>query len=893
MATKKQSSSESSTGLSKSSSRKASSRSSTTGKATTKTASKTKAKKPAAKKAAPKKTAKKAPAKKIAITHFSDSTPDEPESVGIPAEMLDQTLKVKNPEGESEPKAETPEPEPANDKPEKIKEITEEPNEEEVSSIPVVEDESDDSAEEGVEAQSDEDHSEDQEDEGPEEITPEMEEEELEETLEPEEDEMLDFFDGDGEDEQASADEEISDEPRQEAVAEEPETIEESDDQEAGEDQSSSEQEVPVDEPMEENLENEADSDLDDAIDDIENSGDEVETDFSPSKSKPSEESTENKTVESDDSFDDLDEMQIDKTMSVGDINDRSEELRKAYEANPAVDEAVDDIVRTESDESIKEADFKVAALEQKKNKKTLKMRIGGFFAAWWGNKGARYGTIFGLLALLTALALLPASRYMILNTVGVRVSSSMTVIDKMTRLPLSNVTVTIQDQSVTTTESGDASFTGLKLGDSQLKIEKRGFAINEREIVLGWGSNPIGEQELDATGEQFSFRLVDWQSGEAVLNATATAGESSALSNEQGEITLVIGAEDLSLIEISVDADGYRTEIFAAVDLSDEVTEVMMVPEKKNVFISNRDDSYDLYSIDIDGQNEQLLIDATGNEREVPDVLTHPTDNKAAFVSSRDGIQNSGGFILEGLYIVDAISGESEQISRSEQVQLVGWSGETIVFWEVVEGTSAGNPERSKVYSYNTRTQEEIELAAANYFNQVELIGNTVYYAVSGFAVPQSQARMFSIKVDGTAKTQITEEQVWTLYRNVYDSLFIYSSSDKWYELAVGSTDAVEVAQPANPRNYEFVDSPSGGSTAWVVIRDGQGVLLQSNTTNNEEQEIITQSGLSSVLYWANEETIVYRVINSNETADYLINLVSGEPVKIVDVTASQNRGF
>jgi len=582
----------------------------------------------------------------------------------------------------------------------------------------------------------------------------------------------------------------------------------------------------------------------------------------------------------------------VDSDKTVGNAIDEKKSESDVFESNPDIDAAVDDIVRSESDEAIIETDAKLAALQLAKEKKTFVQKIKGGFRAWWENRPARYGVLAGLAVLFIVVSLLPVTRYSVLNFFGIRVSSSMTVVDSQTRLPLKNINIQLQNQSAATNEDGQVLFTGLKLGKSDLAITKRGYAEDKRVVVLGWGSNPIGDQPLLATGEQFEFVLTDWKSGAIVSDAEATSGENSAKSDENGKIILTVGEENIANVEISIVAKGYREETFNSETLNDSELQVKLVPGKKHAFVSNRNGDYDLYTIDVDAKNEKLLLSATGKEREVPVVIPHPNKDIIAIVSSREGEVNRDGFILDGLYIVDTVSGDNERIARSEQLQTIGWSGDKIIFLQVVEGTSQGNSERSKIISYDYVTREKKDLAASNYFNDVELIGNKLYYAVSSYAVPESQAKLYTVDVDGQNKQKAIDKQVWNIFRTAYDTLLISAVDQKWFKLE-GTNPAVEVSQQPAPLALNFVDAPDGKRTVWVEVRDGKGVLLKSTTTEFIEEQVLVVPGLSDVLYWANDSTVVFRVINNQETADYVLNLDGGEMQKITDVTATKNSYF
>ncbi len=677
---------------------------------------------------------------------------------------------------------------------------------------------------------------------------------------------------------------------KEDKVNEEPDLAEESSKKIEVKDYSSeSENESEEKDSVEENNNDTKDENSDDNDDNSEQGDSEdsdqtvTDKDDKPEAETVTEESTENAS-------DNEAEPDIDENKTVGEAIDESEV--DGTKTEEEIDEAVDEIVRAESDEVIAEADAKLEALKEVKNKKSFKQKVKDGFVAWWENKPIRYGTFAALFIILIGIILLPTTRYTMLNLFGVRVSSSMTIVDSQTKLPLKNINVALQDKTAKSDEDGNVQFTDLKLGSSELSITKIGYADNVRDIVLGWGSNPIGNQEIVATGEQFTFVLSDWLNGNKITKAEATAGENSAKADEEGKIVLTVGQEDISEVEVYLEADNYRTEKFTNSDLSKGEIQVKMVSSKKHTFVSNRSGEYDLYKIDIDKKNEEVLLGSTGKEREVPVVLSHPARNITAFISSRDGDENADGFILDGLFIIDVESGDTKRIARSEQIQLLGWSGDNLIFWQVVEGTSRANPERSKIISYNEITAERTELAAANYFNDIELVDETVYFAVSSYAVPLSQAKLYSIKIDGEDKKQLKDIQTWSIYRTAYNKLLFNTDDQKWYEKD-GDSDLKEVGQQPAPQALKFVDSKNGENTAWVEIRDGKGVLLKSSTEDIKEEQVVSLPGLNEVLYWVNDTSVVFRVISNSETADYLIDFTDNEPIKITDVTATQNRYF
>ena len=342
--------------------------------------------------------------------------------------------------------------------------------------------------------------------------------------------------------------------------------------------------------------------------------------------------------------------------------------------ADKETENVVDDIVATESDELLAREDAE-AARAVKPPKKPNRLRE--ILSNWWLNPATKWGAIVGLILLLGLIGLLPLSRYAILNAAGVRVQSSLNVISNESQQPLKNVQVNIGGQSAVTDDNGTVKFEKLKLGKTTLKIVKRGFSSVDQVRTLGWGSNPIGQVGLAATGTKFSFVAKDFLSGKAVLGAEATSGEYNAQADKDGKIALVIDKDNDKDLEVSIKATGYRDEKLT-VKLTDLIEKtIKMAPAKKHVFVSKRSGKLDVFKIDADGKNEEKLLAATGTERDDLALLPHPTSDFVAMVSTREGKHNSAGYLLSSLFVINVKTGELTKIVQSERIQLIDWSAD------------------------------------------------------------------------------------------------------------------------------------------------------------------------------------------------------------------------
>lgn len=554
-------------------------------------------------------------------------------------------------------------------------------------------------------------------------------------------------------------------------------------------------------------------------------------------------------------------------------------------ETDADLDEAVDDIAESDSDKLLKVEDREREFAAAPPPKKSFGTKVKNFFKAWWGNRIARNTTIVAIILILIGIVAYPTTRYFLLNTAGVRAKASVTVIDNSTQQPLKNVSVSVGGQTGTTDDEGNVKLSKVKLGSSQLVIKKRAFATVDKKVVLGWGSNPLGEAKLEPAGVQYTFKVVDFLSNKPIENAEAVSGESSAFADQEGKIVLTLDKDEADSSEATIKAKNYRDE---KLELGEDTSEreVKLVPAHKHAFVSKRSGKLDVYKIDVDGTNEEIALAGSGAERDDMVIVPHPTDNVIAVVSTRDNQRNKDGYLLSTLNLVSLTDNKVTTVGKSERVQVIGWSGTRLVYIQIAEGASATNPKRHRLMSYDMQKEESQELASANYFNDVLMANSVVYYAPAAAHQNGADVSLFRTNPDGSNKQVVYNKEAWNVFRTSYDQLTIAVQQD-WYEYSLLTQKAPnKITPPANPSSRIYITSPDGKRSIWMDTRDGKGAMIVYDTESKKEEVVKTQSGLKYPASWVSDDTLVYRINTDQETADYVLNLSGGDPKKLRDVT-------
>lgn len=518
---------------------------------------------------------------------------------------------------------------------------------------------------------------------------------------------------------------------------------------------------------------------------------------------------------------------------------------------------------------------------------RTKGQKIKNFIKDLWRNPKKRSAIIIGFVLIVATTLILPSSRYFVLNNVGVRSSASVKVLDSSTNQPLKNVSVKIGKVEAKTSEDGIAKLENIKLGKTQINIHKRAFAENVSTIVIGWGSNPLGEQKIKPVGVQYSFDISDYLSGKPIEKAEAVSDDYSAFSDEKGRVVLTIDQPGEDSIKITIKSKGNRDEVINQPTESKEVQPIAMVPARKHIFVSKRSGKYDVYKVDIDGKNEELVLSGTGREKDDITLVPNSDKDMTALVSSRDNIRNKDGYLLNTLTLIDATGDKisTEPITKSEKVQVVGWSGDQLVYVKIAEGASGSTPDRHRLITYNTDTGQNKEIAKSNYFNDVLMIGNDIYYAPSS-AFGEPNKGLFKVDSKGENQRTLFDNEVWNIFRTDFNTL-MFSAHDNWYEYDLSSGKVLASSgAPSNQVTRIYIDGPDKKKSLWIDQRDGKGALIAYDKESKEDKVIKTQSGLRYPILWLSDKVAVYRISIDQETADYAVSLDGGEPKKIKDVT-------
>jgi hypothetical protein len=543
-------------------------------------------------------------------------------------------------------------------------------------------------------------------------------------------------------------------------------------------------------------------------------------------------------------------------------------------------EQAINDIVEHESDDLLAAQDAAVAVATPRP-KRGFWHGLGRFLSS------AKTYWITLLLVMVAAgtITAIPKARYWVLNTAGVRASSSITAVDSKTQLPLKGVILTVGGHSAQADSDGKATVTNVRLGPQSLTISQVGFSDVHETVTIGWGSNPLGSFALKAVGVRYVILVRDYLSEKPIAGVEAVSDGAVAVSDKNGKIELTLASTDVATNPVTIAKSGYRSEAVTLGAVLSQATPVALVTGRKAVFVSRQNGVYNVLKSDIDGKNVQMLLAGTGSETSNISLAVSPDGQKAALVSTRDNSRDADGFLLSTLSLISIDDGARVTLAHAAQIQLIDWIGPRLVFEQVAPQSSATDTNRYTVISYDVGNATRAQLAAATRLNVVFSAQGFIYYAVAAdAATPTVHPAFYKIGPDGAGKQTALDKEVWSGQRVNYNTFNVQTAADGWFAYDIAGAKSTAIATPTSFANRTYADSPTATTSLWIDTGT-ETRLMQYDSVAAKDAAVRSQAGLTYPLRWQATDAVIYRLVTATETADYALSLLGGTPHKIADV--------
>jgi hypothetical protein len=555
------------------------------------------------------------------------------------------------------------------------------------------------------------------------------------------------------------------------------------------------------------------------------------------------------------------------------------------------------------------------SSFQPSKPKRTFKQKLGSLL------RSRKFWLIFvvTLIALSLALWFVQPTRWWLVNTFGARNTLTITTIApgeakaKVSRL--GNVAVTIDGKSYKTDAQGKLTVPNVPYGKISISTKKAGYQDVNYGVTLDQDPflHRLGGQETDdaarkielslkATGIPVAFKVIDSLSGKPVSVGEFTIGDVVAKPDDQGLVSIKIPGTDDSKVAVSTNFGGKYVDQKFDVALDDTATpnvktmpEIKVVPGGKHYFVSKRSGVLTVYSSNLDGSDVQPIIAGTGQETDSTAFAVSPDGKYGVLSSSRDGARNSKQDMLQRIYVVDLTSKQLTKVDEGVGVTFADWSASTLVYTTTAYDATANNYPTT-LRSVDTSSKRVYNFESADFISVGTVAFDKVVYqkyvSTGPDAITSPILRVSPVNA-AAMKTLGEKTDFGTYLQLDFDRIAFKTGHDQaWHEYNLNTDQSKSISQPSSGSNtIQYISTAQGGGDRRLMIDrvDGKYTLFVKDMSTGATTPLYGADGLGGPISWVGD-VITYRVVNSQETADYAISLNGGKPVKITDVTATSS---
>lgn len=277
--------------------------------------------------------------------------------------------------------------------------------------------------------------------------------------------------------------------------------------------------------------------------------------------------------------------------------------------------------------------------------------------------------TLPGLVVVIAAaVMIIPQTRYGAAGLV-LRRNFRVTVTDAQTAVAVSDADVTIHGRTVRTDANGVAYFHDLPISQTTVQIRKAYFEDASRSVTVGFRTAELPpEISVKATGRPVPINIINRLTGKGVPGISVSTANTSAITNDQGETTVVLPPENKTY-EAVFSGEGYN-DLSSTVHVSQRVvaSNTFQITPAGDVYYLGKDRN--LYRTSLDG-TEQTIAQASFTDS-LDNFQMQPTADGRFIAFTVNKNDNQNIVVLE----TETQDFKNVEIKPGQFTDLIGWVG-------------------------------------------------------------------------------------------------------------------------------------------------------------------------------------------------------------------------
>lgn len=545
---------------------------------------------------------------------------------------------------------------------------------------------------------------------------------------------------------------------------------------------------------------------------------------------------------------------------------------------------------------------------ESKKTKQTISSgRLKKLWTKLWATKKRRVITIVSaVVVVLGVLFAVPYTRYAVAGIV-IKKSAAVTIVDSVSGKPISEALVDLAGQTVKTDAQGEARFSSVPAGEYNITVSKKYYQGAEQSFTVPiLATSPNAKLAMKATGRTVLLKVTNKISGAVLGKAKVSVSDTAAITDENGEASVVLPISD-KVQKAKIETDGYNaaeTEL-KVTNADNQKYNATLTPVGKVYYLSKRTGRINVVKSNLDGSDQQVVLEGTGREVDYQTSLLASRDWKyLALLAKRDSDKPK-------IYLINTSTDKLSVIDEGDaDFQLAGWSDHRFIYSLTRKKPNVWDDKRQALKSFDAESTQLVTLdetsgknnnqydyayeELANIYILKDRIvytkdWNLAYYAQK---YANKKAAIMSIKSNGENKQRVkefSEESFVYLNARLYapeEIYFFVGTSDSkttFYEYENGKVVGAGIDQDKYHSYYPtYLISPSGGKTFWFEPRDGKNTLFVGDADAENSKEIASVTEYTPYGWFSDD----YLLVSKKGSELYIMsrNHPKNEPVKVSD---------
>lgn len=490
------------------------------------------------------------------------------------------------------------------------------------------------------------------------------------------------------------------------------------------------------------------------------------------------------------------------------------------------------------------------------------------------------------LLLAIVAVTVKPV-QYALLNTFS-KGNVEFIVVDDETLAPVEATDVIISGRTLKTDKNGRVVAKDIPYGSNTYKISKELYDSKSENVEVKPGVNLVGPIKIHSEGVPLKFTVSNKLSNESVkeFQVSVDGSKVSARSNKNGQAIIKLPTSKKGALKLTVSAEGfiknsYETAVIDAI--KQKTTAIQLTPEGNHYFLSNRTGKIDIYSANLDGSNQQQIINGSDADDSSTVLSIAPDGKFGALISKRDNQKGPDGQIIAALYSIDFAQKTIKRIDEgAPQFNILGWSANTRLAY-TINYNDYSKKDNSKLKTADvTNGQLNTLITQKGYLNaslynedptHVYLIENDT--SIENYGI-------FSVDLATKKSQRLNQVPSYEIYHG-RPYFLDFLIDNKSFSLDMKS-QSVQSASNIRQKQNQYLPSPNGQKIAWLENRDGKGAVIVGDSKGENGKPVTSGVNAVALVRWMSDDYLFYNSSDQGGSTDHILHVLSGTSTKISD---------